>query len=131
MAGQSSSVAAFQQFEHGVMIWSGSQNAVYVIYESKKAPRWAQYPDTWKDGLPDSDPSLVPPPGMLQPVRGFGLIWRGKRGVRDRLGWAIGAEMPFQGNFQLDTDGNRYLEGAHGEVYMLSYDFKSWLLVRG
>jgi hypothetical protein len=131
MAVPASSVAAFQQFENGVMIWAGSQNTIFVIYASNKAPRWSQYPDTWKDGMPDSDPGLVPPAGMLQPIRGFGLVWRGKRGVRDRLGWATGPEMPFQGDFQLDTDGNRYVEGAHGEVYRLSGDFKSWLLVRG
>ncbi len=113
------------------MIWAGSQNTVFIIYESKKAPRWSQYPDTWKDGMPDSDPGLVPPSGMIQPIRGFGLIWREKRGVRDRLGWATGPEMPFQGDFQLDTAGNRYVEGAHGEVYLLTSDFKNWQLVRG
>jgi hypothetical protein len=39
--------------------------------------------------------------------------------------------MPFQGDFQLDTAGNRYVEGAHGEVYLLSSDFKNWQIVRG
>jgi hypothetical protein len=44
---------------------------------------------------PDSDPSLVPPPGYYQPRHGFGLAWRGLTALGDLrpiLGWSIEPE---------------------------------------
>src|SRR5260221_6367154 len=32
------------------------------------------YPDTWKEGMPEIDPKLVPPPGLFQPTRGGGYL---------------------------------------------------------
>ncbi len=33
-----------------------------------------------------------PPNGLLEPVRGFGKVWRNFSGVRDGLGWATAQE---------------------------------------
>jgi hypothetical protein len=92
-----------QTFERGRMIWVGSQDRIYVIFEDDDSPGWAQYPDNFEEGEPEYDESLVPPPGLIQPVRGFGLIWRSNSRVQDRLGWATTPEVPFEGMFQSDS----------------------------
>ena len=56
-----------------------------------------------KDGMPDHDPSISPPAGKTQPVRGFGLAWRTQPTVRDRLGWALSAEGQYDGFSQSDN----------------------------
>jgi hypothetical protein len=96
--------AAQQPFEHGQMIWMGSQTQIYVLFNDGKTPAWNVYNDTFKDGQPDRDSSLNPPANLTQPIRGFGLIWRAQPTVRDRLGWAIGAEQGFDGAYQIDSN---------------------------
>jgi hypothetical protein len=92
-----------QTFEHGRMIWVESQARIYVVFEDDRTPRWAQFPDNFKEGDPERDDSLVPPPDLLQPVRGFGLVWRTNPRVRDRLGWATTPEVSFEGMYQSDS----------------------------
>ncbi|HLY27330.1 MAG TPA: hypothetical protein VKQ72_13375 [Aggregatilineales bacterium] len=119
--------ASYQPFEHGFMIYFEPGNVIFAAFDSGRL-RWGQYTNTWQNGMPDSDPTIAAPQGMFQPVRGFGLVWRGQVGVRDRLGWATAAEASYQGALQIDTDGNRYVQGPSGEVYALSADFKRWML---
>ena len=38
---------------------------------------------------------------MLQPIRGFGKLWRTTTSVRDGLGWATAAEQGFNTTWQL------------------------------
>ena len=56
--------------------------------------RYKSYTDTWAEGQPETA-GLTPPPGKLEPKRGFGKIWRDEPGVRDALGWAT---MPERGD---------------------------------
>jgi hypothetical protein len=42
----------------------------------------------------------VPPPGLYQPIRGFGKLWRTHPEVRDRLGWATAPEQGFYTQWQ-------------------------------
>ncbi|MEP7288010.1 MAG: hypothetical protein ABI947_19835 [Chloroflexota bacterium] len=121
--------AVFQKFEHGLMIWIGSQNTIFVLYDTPKRPRWQQFTDAFTEGMPSDDPSIVPPGGMLQPIRGFGLVWRGKPGVRTRLGWATGPETPYSAGFQIDTLGNRYVQSLTTEIYKLTSDLSNWQVV--
>src|SRR5260221_7957128 len=122
--------AAFQKFERGVMIWFGPQKTIYTIYDLGIKPRWNQFPDEYTDGMPDTDPALVPPAGMAQPIRGFGLTWRTKPGLRDRIGWASGPETSYTAAYQIDNQGARYLQGPTGEVYKLIGDLSGWQLVK-
>ncbi len=94
---------AEQTFERGRMIWVEAQDRIYVIFEDGASPAWAMYPDDFEEGDPERDDSIVPPSGMQQPVRGFGLVWRTNQRVRDRLGWAISPEVAFEGMFQADA----------------------------
>jgi len=119
-----------QTFEHGRMIWVEAQARIYAVFEDGKTPRWAQFPDNFKDGDPERDDSLIPPPGLLQPVRGFGLVWRTNPRVRDRLGWATTPEVPFEGMYQADSSeasvATLYLRTRDGGILALDSLNDEW-----
>jgi hypothetical protein len=82
--------AASQDFERGMMIWREDERLIYVFYDGGG---WEAYPEQWQDGMPEQDPAYGPPPeGLIQPKRGFGLVWQEHASVRDRLGWALNEE---------------------------------------
>ena len=87
----------WQNFEFGWMFWRESDRQIFIasekaIRQGRRSDSWWLVADTWADGEPDSDPGLEPPAGLLQPVRGFGKVWRGNGFVRDALGWATTGE---------------------------------------
>jgi len=88
--------AAQQPFEHGFMLWLQPSNAIYVFFDNYGGHSYRVYTDNFKEGDPESDPNLTPPAGLLQPVRGFGLVWRTYPEVRDNLGWATAPESGFE-----------------------------------
>ncbi len=90
--------AAQQQFQNGFMLWLESEQLVYVFYDAQgDAPvTFETFVDNFSEGDPESDPTIVPPAGLYQPVRGFGLVWRLNPSVRSRLGWATDPEAGFQ-----------------------------------
>ncbi len=122
--------AAGQSFEHGQMLWLSTQGQIYVLFNDGKAPAWAAYVDTFKDGQPDRDPSINPPANLLQPIRGFGLVWRTQPHVRDRLGWAVNTEAGFDGSYQSDSaavpGSTLYVRGQNGSVFALSSKDQTW-----
>lgn len=94
--------AAEQRFEGGRMIWLDAVDTVYVFYdEAPPGSEGAQeFQDTWTPAEPESDPTILPPEGLYQPVRGFGMVWREFPGVRERLGWALAPEQGYEGALQ-------------------------------
>ncbi len=96
--------AAGQDFEGGRALWYAAppgstdpRGTIYIIYNNGY---WETYPDVWESGMPESDPSLVPPPGRYQPIRGIGQVWRDHASVRNQLGWAYEPEQAFTGRSQ-------------------------------
>ena len=85
----SSTAAAYQLFEDGLMIWRGDTQQILVIYGDN---RWEAFDDTFVEGDPESDPTIDAPRGLRQPVRGFGKVWRENTDVRAALGWALDRE---------------------------------------
>lgn len=86
---------AEQVFEDGRMFWIRHLRQTWVMAASADDPNtgdWFCYVDEFEEGDPETDPSLVPPEGLYQPKRGFGLVWREEAGIRDRLGWALTPE---------------------------------------
>jgi hypothetical protein len=118
------SEGAEEHFEHGVMIWVGEQDAIYVLFDDGLSPTWRIYSDEWDSGEPVDDPTLTPPAGLYQPVRGFGLVWREQPGVRDRLGWAIDLESGFP------TSVQRTSRPKYNDIYIRALDGKVWKLLR-
>ncbi len=101
----SSTWAAEQYFERGRMMWlqevrdeSVVQRSLILVFYNDG--RYEQYNDTWTEGDPEKDPTITPPEGLFQPVRGFGKVWREQPGVRDGLGWAKAPEQGFQTKWQ-------------------------------
>lgn len=127
------SPAAQENFERGQMIWVGNQGRIYVLFNDGKKPGWAVFADEFKDGQPDRDPSLAPPPNLSQPIRGFGLVWRNQSHVRDRLGWATGPELGFDGAYQSDSvalpNATLYLRSRDKNIFQLSGKDQSWKLI--
>jgi hypothetical protein len=114
---------AEQHFEHGVMIWVMDQDAIYVLFDDGQSPTWSIYTDEWDPGEPEDDPTLTPPAGLFQPVRGFGLVWREQPGVRDRLGWASDLETGFA------TSVQRTSRPKYNDIYIRALDGKVWRLL--
>lgn len=94
---------AYQEFEHGSMLWIDVQDDYYpirsvlILYDDGAFER---FEDTWSEDQPVDDPSIEPPEGLHQPKFGFGKIWREAPSVRDRLGWALEPETGSDGSFQ-------------------------------
>ncbi len=115
--------AAEQHFQHGVMLWVEERRTIFVLYDdAPRAPRWGMFADEWAEGQVESDPNLVPPAGLYQPVRGFGLVWRTQPEVRERLGWAVDQEAGFRTLLQSTTlfkYNSLYLRALDGNVWRL------------
>lgn len=98
---------AEQVFEHGRMFWIRYNRQIWVMIEGETPYQgdWFCYNDTFEEGEPEIDPSIVPPADRYQPRRGFGKLWRNLAEIRDRLGWAITPE------FEL-TSAYTYIPGG-------------------
>jgi hypothetical protein len=72
--------------------------------------------DLFQQGDPESDPTLTPPQGLLQPVRGFGLLWRSEESLRQALGWALSTEAGFEGTAQA-FEGGYAIAGPEGRLW--------------
>jgi len=101
-----------QRFERGRMFWRDTRQVIII---SDDGTFWRTV-DTWNEGVPADDPALTPPEGASQPIRGFGLIWRGNQTFRDALGWALGPEFPIASVWQ-EFDGGSVFLGDGGAVY--------------
>lgn len=139
------SYAAAQRFEHGLMIWIEAQDAYYVLHDGFIAPSGQQYISSKPTSLQILDGPLEltsgasagnrvaeePPNGFLEPVSGFGLVWRGAvvgiEDVRARLGWAVEPEYGFDTIYQCEMSCGSawdcHLQGPTGEIFHLY-----WLL---
>jgi hypothetical protein len=125
-----SSPAVEQRFEGGRMIWlkevpaacslSGDTEGpfIYVLYSDDQYPSWQRFLDTWTPAQPADDPTIVPPEGKYQPVRGFGKLWRNDTELQGRLGWALAPEQGFDGKYQITCD--RFYDLA--DTYLLTID---------
>ncbi len=93
-----------QNFEHGIMVWFPHQTGgtILVLYDGGKI---GTFTDTWTEGQPESDPTIVPPADLFAPRRGFGKVWREQPGVRDALGWAFFPETPVSSQTQARSTG--------------------------
>lgn len=97
---------AEQVFENGRMFWVQPTGQLWVmIVTGEGEGTWGVYEDTFVDGEPETDPSIVPPDGFFQPERGFGKLWRGNDEVREALGWAITPEFGYVSDYYYQPGG--------------------------
>jgi hypothetical protein len=77
-------------FERGSMIYvQGSPGQIYALTSDN---RFRRFDDTFIEGVDPESGGETPPTGLLEPVRGFGKVWRSTPDVRSGLGWALTAE---------------------------------------
>ena len=127
---QTLSPAAYQQFENGFMIWVGSQDAIYVMFNDVLNPRWQVFRDNYEEGMPADDPlyNNPPNPNTYQPRRGFGLLWRNNEVIRSRLGWATTPdELPYNAQNQTGADSTLFISDPQNGVFMLLAQGVDWI----
>ena len=111
------------------MIWVGGENRIYVLFDDGNSPNWNGYADEWQPGQPENDPSLEPPPGLVQPVRGFGKVWREQPDVRERLGWATAEEVAYGTVLQRTSYAkynSTYVQALDGNIWHLKPERSGW-----
>lgn len=103
------------------MIWLETTDSVYVFYKDQ---RWQRFDDDWSEDQLENDPTIIPPEGLYQPIRGFGKVWREQADVRNELGWALGPELGYESKIQLqeveeEADEITFLLTYNGQVFTL------------
>jgi hypothetical protein len=112
---------AFQDYERGIMVWVSSvgasgQPGIYAIYDNGSYQR---FNDTWVSGSDPDSVGLSPPPGLVEPVRGFGKVWRESPGVSDAIGWARSGEGGGSSSIQSFERGEMVYVPQNGQTYIL------------
>lgn len=103
---------ADQIFERGRMFWLQPAKQIWVLSnDSSGRAVWSVYPDSFVEGMVESDPSLTPPAGLVQPTRGFGKLWRENSNVRAALGWAKQPEIGYQTRYEYHAGGTVNAQG--------------------
>jgi N-acetylneuraminic acid mutarotase len=121
---------ALQEFERGRMFWlgdvttisgGGDYPSIYVFAGGAASGSVVnfgpllEWPDTWREGE-EVGGGPGPRPGLTEPARGFGKVWRQGSGllapglppssdVRDQLGYAIAPESGYQLRYQTFNGG--------------------------
>ncbi|MEZ4666763.1 MAG: hypothetical protein R3E39_02380 [Anaerolineae bacterium] len=104
---------AEQVFEHGRLFWIQPRQQIWVMFDDGQGSgQWSVYEDTFVDGEPESDPSIVPPPDRYQPTRGFGKLWRNNTDIQNRLGFAITPEFGYVSNYEYHPGGALDAQGV-------------------
>ena len=131
---------AEQRFENGWMLWLEPIEQIWVIFINDSGEYiWEAYDDTFAEGEIESDPQIVPPEGLVQPIRGFGKLWRGNPEVRAALGWALddefghntlykyhpGGAVSENGDYQ-PGPGHHLVESLYGDLFRLSEADSTW-----
>jgi hypothetical protein len=123
------SIHVEQHFEGGWMIWVEVTHEILVLFNDGQNPAWLRMPDTFQEGMPIQDDSIVPPPDRFQPIRGFGLVWRENTTIRDRLRWGLMAETAYQGIFQSGGTGSESaisIRTLDGNIAVLEPGARQW-----
>lgn len=131
---------AEQRFESGWMLWLQPVGQIWVLSVNDSSEyKWATYSDTFVEGEAVSDPEIVPPEDLLQPVRGFGKLWRENPEVRAAVGWALEAEIGHTTRYEYHPGGrinedNEYelgpghhlVESLYGDTFRLNEGASTW-----
>lgn len=114
-----------QPFENGRMFWVGKTIGercrteheftpgsgeiwVAVFEDDTRSGEWFAVTDTFDESVDAPfDVAMTAPPGVLQPVRGFGKVWREALTdeQREALGWGTGQELAFLSQYRYDAGG--------------------------
>ncbi len=112
---------SFQPFEHGAMIWSDHTGwyGVRIIFVLHPDGTYQQFFDSYDPSVDPVSGGESPPAGLVEPILGFGKVWREEPGVREALGWATAPESPGAGRYQIFSGGDMIWLSQRQEVYTL------------
>lgn len=114
--------AASQIFERGVMVYTASPTGgIGSIYALTGDGRYRRFDDPYVAGMPDSSGEPVPP-GLLEPIRGFGAVWRQAADVRSALGYALAGEQGDTASLVGFSRGTAISVPQRGVTYVLIED---------
>ncbi len=112
--------SASQLFERGGMFWlDGQPGQIYVLLSTG---RFQRFDDNFNPGLDPHNGGETPPDGLLEPVRGFGKVWRENPSVRGNLGWATVAEQGATASIVLFERGRMVSLPQRGETLIIIED---------
>jgi hypothetical protein len=135
---------AQQEFQNATMFWLQPINQIWILQPNEDGDNiWIVRDDSYSDGLPENDPSLTPPSeGLIQPIRGFGMLWRSDEALRNQIGWAVGEELGYTTDYEYHWGGtvdenNVYVPGPgyhlvttfNGEVYRFDEESRIWEII--
>ena len=110
---------ASQMFQGGSMIWvDEATNMIYAFYSTGTFHR---FDDTFDPAIDPESGGETPPTGLLEPVRGFGKVWRTFELARTSLGWALADESSISVVAQDFTQGRMLYIEARSEILVLTY----------
>lgn len=112
---------AYQTYEGGLMVWVSSvgatgQPGIFAIFNDSTFQR---FNDTWRDGIDPVSVGLNPPAGRIEPIRGFGKVWRETAGMSEALGWATSEEIGGTGFVLSFERGEMIYVPQNGQTYVL------------
>ncbi len=121
---------AEQLFEHGRMFWLQPTDQIWVMITTDTGHGdWLIFENTFVEGEPEDDPSIIPPDGFEQPRRGFGKLWRDNPDLRDKLGWAITPEFGYVTRYEYHADaGYHVLASLYDEEFRFYEADRTWSL---
>ena len=121
-------IIAEEEFQGGHMFWRSDLDQVYVVYDRQAnngavlaQGNWQTDP-AWKwDGSYPEGIGLTPPPGLVEPKRGFGWLWRNYLNSENGpLGWALDDEYGFDNTGQAQSfEGGIMFKGSSPRIYVL------------
>ncbi|MHB1354732.1 MAG: hypothetical protein ACYCZF_02010 [Anaerolineae bacterium] len=111
----------YQKYEHGWMFWRGPKT---TIYAGKADGAYSIHADEWNSSLPERACDYPAPSGMMQPKRGFGLVWCKNDDLRAAIGFASAEEFPAQALVQ-EFDNGVIVAQASGNTRVF-YSDNTW-----
>jgi len=112
--------SADQLYERGEMFWlEGPPGYIYALFNTG---RYQRYDDTYNAAVDPVSGGETPPSGLIEPIRGFGKVWRTFQEVRTGLGWAMGGENGGQANVQPFERGQMVYLPQRGQIIIMVFD---------
>jgi hypothetical protein len=123
-------------FQGGHLFWRKDEDVVYIIYD-RQIGGGELFQGSWERSIDnrigrywswaavnEPDPEgigLMPPPGLMEPVRGFGWLWRTHLGRENGpLGWALDRAYGFDNTAQAQPfDYGVMFRGSDPKIYVL------------
>ena len=113
------------------MFWRQDTDQIYVVYDRSKNDgsvisegNWQTNPAWVWDGSHPEGVGLTPPAERVEPVRGFGYVWRNYLGAENSdIGWGLAPETLVHGLSQVQRFENGLMfNSSQAPIYLLLND---------